>query len=830
MNNRPLFWAVICFALGEVICIVADKGSKISTALVVLIFGVAIISRLKLNLKKIMLYVIMFLAGIFRVLWADYLYLGDQLFGTGDYRDNYSQYEKYKVVYVDNQESEAREWADVKGIGVVDNLALGTNGYNITVKLDYIETEKQPLKGNCKVIIYSMDETISIGERVSFFGKIYDFVPSHNPGEFNRRSYYKARGIVGYAMAGDVQLSPIEELNQNKIEGIWYELKSVLYYAKSSFVKTLEKICPGECRELFMAILLGEKGGIPDEDMLLYRISGIAHIFAISGLHIGIVGGLLYKLARKAGLKFLWSAGLAMAVTILYGIMTGFSFSTIRAIVMLSLSLVGEVLGRRYDMLTSMGLALGILLVVEPYRIFDGGLILSFGAVAGVVVSRYIVKLLEGNKRFRQLQTKRYRVIYGIISSLIFSFGISLVSTPLVAYMYYQIPIYSVLLNMLVVPFMSVTVFCGFSGVVLGMFSSALGKIIIFPGVLSLKLYKLCCTVLQMLPGGILNTGRITVYEVILYYLALAFVLIGLNRKVISYIRKMLHSKTKKWIPYMSIRFAVNIVVVALTLSSVVGILCIRSKERVEKVTFLDVGQGDGILINTRSGVNMVIDVGSSSNDSLGQYVAYPAILSQHNGHIDYWFISHFDSDHTSGLEYIINSSVDMGIQIDNLVVSAVNVESQEMLIQTAEERGINIIYMKAGECMQGEDFVIKAIHPFAGFKSEDKNEQSLVLSYESSNLKILFTGDIGAETMLDMLDKKEIENDYDVLKVPHHGSKYSYSMKFLEEINSEVAVISCGIRNSYGHPHRDMVEGLYNSGNDVYRTDYQGRIMIIAD
>ena len=558
------------------------------------------------------------------------------------------------------------------------------------------------------------------------------------------------------------------------------------------------------------------------------RCHNVNRVIVQTGLHISIVGGLLYKLIRKAGLKFLPAAMLAMVITLLYGIMTGFSFSTIRATVMLGLALGGEVLGRRYDMLTGMAVALLALLMFEPYRIMDGGLILSFGAICGVLASKYIIKLLEKNKMFRQLQKKKYRLLYGAINAFVFSIGISLVTTPLVAYMYFQIPLYSVILNMIIVPLMTLTVFCGFFGVLMSFFNVYLGRIIIFPGVISLKLYKWICNLFQHLPISVINTGRPSISQIIIYYLVLVLVLVLANQDVLSWVRRMIHDKTKKWVPYMKIRYASWAIMALFTVIGMVSIVFIRASEAGEKVTFLDVGQGDGALITTPKGTNIVVDIGSASNDSLGEYVAYPALLVEHRGQVDYWFVSHFDKDHISGLEYLINSEISMGIEIHNLVISG-NCQLQEeaALLQKAKSKGINIIYMKQGDYIKGEDFVIKAIHPDVTFEGDDKNEQSLVISYESKQLSILFTGDIGEAAIMHMLNQNCLGNDYDILKVPHHGSKYSYSMKFLEKINADVAVISCGAKNSYGHPHKDMLDGLYKAGCYVYRTDYMGAVII---
>ena len=141
--------------------------------------------------------------------------------------------------------------------------------------------------------------------------------------------------------------------------------------------------------------------------------------------------------------------------------------------------------------------------------------------------------------------------------------------------------------------------------------------------------------------------------------------------------------------------------------------------------------------------------------------------------------------------------------------------------------KGINIIYMHKGDKITNDSFAIEALHPSSGFESDDKNEQSLVIDYRSDNVSILFTGDIGKQGIEAILKSKSISNNYDILKVPHHGSKYSCSIGFLNSVNAEIAIISCGYRNSYGHPHEDMIEGLKDLDCDVYRTDYMGAIIV---
>ncbi len=844
MNNRPLFWAVMCFALGEVAYIIAGRGYEIGTAVAVLICAVFLLSKIKMDMWKRVLYLALFVVGFCRTWQAEENYVGNVLFGNGEYVEQEEEYAGYRVSYVGYLEtamaSEAgengelviglRQQVNISGVGVIDNMAQGSSGYNITVKLVETRIPEAIIVKDFKVIIYGVEQAFSIGDVVLVDGAINDFVPSGNPGEFNRRNYYKARGIVGYGSGVELVLAEewtsgvdefgeLEEYGNDGFGRCWYRLKQSLYELRLRLADILYQLCDEESAGLYSGLLLGDKSSIPDDDMLLYRLSGIAHIFAISGLHIGIVGGLLYKLLRKLGLKFLPAASVAMLVTLMYGVMTGFSFSTIRAIVMLGLSFGGEVLGRKYDILTGMGLALGVLIVVEPFRLLDGGLILSFGAVTGVVVSKYLMKIFEKNKRFARLKKKDKRWIYGIASALVFSVGISLVTTPLIAYMYFQIPFYSVILNMLIVPLMTLTVYCGFFGVLLAMLNPALGKLIIYPGVLSLRLYQALCKVFQKRPLAVINTGKPQLLELVIYYVVLGVCLVLINPDVISWLRKTIHKRTMKWLPYMKLRIlSVAVMIIALLLGTVsVGV--IRLMDRGEKIIFLDVGQGDGTLIKTDNGTNIAIDVGSSSNDSLGEYVVYPGLLAEGMGHVDYWFVSHPDTDHISGLEYILESQLDMGITIDNLVVSQACGED-EALIKLAEEKNINVIYMRQGDYITDGSFTMKCVHPSDNFESDDKNEQSLVLSYESENFKVLFTGDVGVEAIENMLDSSvlgvgeedddgEDESHYDILKVPHHGSRNSLSMDFLELISPDIAVISCGKNNRYGHPHKETVEAL---------------------
>lgn len=248
-----------------------------------------------------------------------------------------------------------------------------------------------------------------------------------------------------------------------------------------------------------------------------------------------------------------------------------------------------------------------------------------------------------------------------------------------------------------------------------------------------------------------------------------------------------------------------------------------------EQVTFLDVGQGDGILIRTEAGTNLVIDGGSVSRDSLGEYVLLPALRSLAMTRVDYWFVSHTDADHISGLLDILALGELSGVHIENLVVSAYAVQDEEMseLIHLASGQGISVYYMDVGEYVtDGESFLMRCLHPDSAFTAEDKNEASLALEYQSNYFRMLFTGDMGADALRYMLteEMRGAGRKYDVVKAPHHGSKYS-CMEELYDMTDAV-VISCGQNNRYGHPHEEVIRLLEEKNIRIYRTDYDGAVI----
>ena len=254
--------------------------------------------------------------------------------------------------------------------------------------------------------------------------------------------------------------------------------------------------------------------------------------------------------------------------------------------------------------------------------------------------------------------------------------------------------------------------------------------------------------------------------------------------------------------------------------------LCFRIGGRLE-VTFLDVSQGDGIFIRLPSRAVCLIDGGSSDVKKVGEYRILPFLQSERVECLDFVFVSHMDQDHISGVKEILESDI---CRIDTLCLPDIAKADSAYLefVQMAEESGSRIIYLKSGDRISKDGLFIQCIHPEGGKVWENRNSYSMVLWLQYGEIDFLFTGDIGEEQerKIDALLPRKLE----VLKVAHHGSRYSSCRDFLEWVCPEYAVISCGDGNSYGHPHIEAVERILKSGAKILYTQDGGAIRFFSD
>ena len=792
--KRPVFWILLAFVLGEVIAVF-----DLNIAVPCIVLAIIVIRKIIIKAYEDM--------GAFVVIFFT-LIMGFMLMSNEITTRNHIYDLKENTVIVQGK------------IYKIENTAFGKNIYlkgvevengekNVSVKRIFVNTEKIP--------------NVKIGNIIKVRGKLRQFEEAANKGNFDSRKYYLSLGFYGKIEAGTIEV----------INSEYSGIRQGLYELRMEIIERLEKLC-SDNKGIFSiinnkngiigAIILGDKTDLDSDIKELYSVSGIAHILAISGLHISFIGMAIYRLLRRR-FRFLFSAAVSIPVVLSFGIMSGFGISTIRAIIMFILKIIGEVLGRKYDAITAISLAGLVLLVQNPFVVCNSGFQMSFGAIIAIVLILPIVEeiLNTDNK---------------IIKVLSANFTISLVMNPILAWNYYELPTFSFLLNIVVVPLMSVVIVSSIVGIFCSCIMFGFGKVVIFPGCGILELYTFLCNIINKSSVASIVVGQPKVTIIIVYYAILLVVLFGLKNIRTKYTRAekerniikketglVLEKKAKK-------ERRIKGQNVKLRLACIVGFLLLNCliyyiPNPGFYITFINVGQGDGILIHGDNGTKVMVDGGSTSEKQVAKNCIVPYLKAEGIGTIDYSIITHTDKDHISGILETLENNNSNRIRIKNLVMPDINMkdDTYNELIEKAKLKKINVLYIKKGDTLSLGKTKIKCIYPETTTTASDKNDYCTVLSVKNKTSKILLTGDISKE--IEEKIKDDIEENYTVLKVAHHGSNYSSSEKFLKKVNPKYSIISVGKNNSYGHPGNETMERLRKQGGVIYRTDEKGGITI---
>lgn len=792
--KRPVFWILLAFVLGEVIAVF-----DLNIAVPCIVLAIIVIRKIIIKAYEDM--------GAFVVIFFT-LIMGFMLMSNEITTRNHIYDLKENTVIVQGK------------IYKIENTAFGTNIYlkgvevengekSVSVKRIFVNTEKIP--------------NVKIGNIIKVRGKLRQFEEAANKGNFDSRKYYLSLGFYGKIEAGTIEI----------INSDYSGIRQGLYELRMEIIERLEKLC-SDNKGIFSiinnkngiigAIILGDKTDLDSDIKELYSVSGIAHILAISGLHISFIGMAIYRLLRRR-FRFLFSAAVSIPVVLSFGIMSGFGISTIRAIIMFILKMIGEVLGRKYDAITAISLAGLVLLVQNPFVVCNSGFQMSFGAIIAIVLILPIAEeiLNTDNK---------------IIKVLSANFTISLVMNPILAWNYYELPTFSFLLNIVVVPLMSVVIVSSIAGIFCSCIMFGFGKVVIFPGCGILELYTFLCNIINKSSVASIVVGQPKVTIIIVYYAILLVVLFGLKNIRTKYTRAekerniikketglVLERKAKK-------ERRIKGQNVKLRLACIVGFLLLNCliyyiPNPGFYITFINVGQGDGILIHRDNGTKVMVDGGSTSEKQVAKNCIVPYLKAEGIGTIDYSIITHTDKDHISGILEILENNNSNRIRIKNLVMPDINMkdDTYNELIEKAKLKKINVLYIKKGDTLSLGKTKIKCIYPETTTTASDKNDYCTVLSVKNKTSKILLTGDISKE--IEEKIKDDIEENYTVLKVAHHGSNYSSSEKFLKKVNPKYSIISVGKNNSYGHPGNETMERLRKQGGVIYRTDEKGGITI---
>ena len=487
-----------------------------------------------------------------------------------------------------------------------------------------------------------------------------------------------------------------------------------------------------------------------------------------------------------------------------YAVMTGNAVSTRRAVGMFILTMLAAALGRCADMLNSLGIMVIYLLWDNPMVLGYAGFVFSASAILAIGIVTPVMSEPKGEKFWA-------------------SVSIQLPMLPVVAMNYYELPLFAVFVNLVVIPALPVIFISGLLASVAGCVGAMPGKVLVFPAFAVLKLYELLCGLVMKLPGASVITGAPDGYRIFLFYSALSGFLVAFSLKKRAIERGI---KGKRPILYSVQRAVCTAVLLA--------ILLVKPKA-VAQLDILDVGQGDGIFYRFESGTCIFIDGGSSDRKQLGENVILPFLKYNGVQGISYWFVSHADSDHISGLSEVIDS----GYTIEHIVVAeaAAKEAAMDELLFKAKEAGIDICFMSKGDSIEINDASgsrntakeetdgVMCLYPGTADTASDRNDMCLVLKLTDGAFSGVFGGDISAEVEKELVTEYGKELSVDFYKANHHGSKYSGSKEWIEALSPRWAAVSCAAENRYGHPADEAMERLTDAKCRIFYTMQSGQI-----
>ena len=709
------------------------------------------------------------------------------------------------------------------------DVPFGERSYRLKVKADsdeisafILKIKESDLFAGCNLyndvdIDLSELSKILYGRKISCTGSFEAFEGELNPGQFDANAYYKNEGYTGILDAKDIRLVKEEESFSPDI---------YLHRLNLAISEKYKKILGDKNAGSLSAMVLGDKTSLDEEIKELYQENSISHLLSISGLHISLLGGAVFLFLRRLKVSFSFPLITSSIILIIYGAFTGFSVSTSRAIVMMSVLFISFVIGKSYDLPSGLALAALILIVMNHRVIYQSGFLLSFFAVIGIFYIMpellYIFKVDIYHKR------GIIKGLHLLLASIISSISILLATLPIVLNNFYEVSLTGILLNIIVIPLMSLVVITGLLGGFVALVSEILGSFLLGITHYILNLYTLFCRLGDRLTFLRLIIGKPDKWQIVLYYLILVivFYFLALKRR---------ENKLRSLKNNLPEGYNTSKRIVVTGLMTFTSFLIIAYKPREFSINMLDIGQGDCFVVNDGNNDIYISDCGSTTLQNVGKTRLLPFLKSKGWGKVDTIFISHMDKDHVNGVNDLLKCAE---ITIGRIIISAsyksdkLNCAELEELKELAKMRDIKLFYMKKGDEIVGKDISFRCIYPTGEEDIKDQNEASIVMRMDYKGLSMLFTGDIAGSTEEKIIEGSDKDIlDCDILKVCHHGSKNSSTDDFLKKVDPKLYLISCGLMNRYGHPHRDALSRMTEEGGRILRTDHMGGTQIkLAD
>lgn len=683
--------------------------------------------------------------------------------------------------------------------------------------------ETRAVPGLVRLQVKDSNRVFAYGDILSVSGLLARPDPAGNPGLFDYRTYLERQGIRMILTArGDEAVKKVGAGGANPLQSAAIALKQKLSGAAAY------SLAPSQAAVL-NGILFGVQGHIDRDTRRAFSETGVVHILSVSGLHVGLVLGGLLWLLRLLKLSPAWTAPLATPLLLMYVLMTGLNPAVVRSAVMALLLVWAHHFGRDRDWPTTLALAAMVILFRNPLQIYNPGFQLSFAATWGIL---YLGPFLTGvfNKLLQVSPGNTGRLA---VQALAVTLAAQLSTVPLVAWYYNILSPVSILANTLAVPLTGLIMALGILAAFLGLVWLPLASLVNASTGVVLDIFLAAIGFFQRLPGAVIYLSTPPVLLAAAWYAALPAVVKLYSGRC----SEAVALRAKRWVP---VGAAVAVVLILIWWP--------WRHEHELAVHFIDVGQGDSILVQTPGGKNMLIDAGGrpgeyNSGTGAGDQVVEPYLRKIGVQRIDILVLTHPHEDHCGGAVSLIKRfPVEMAlVSYDAEEAASGPADSSREegvppafteLLENMEARGIPVKSAGAGDRIKLDGSLdIEVLSPVEtqSIKSgSDANNISLVIKITYGSRSFVFAGDAELEEQKDLL-RGEVDLRADVLKVPHHGSR-TLLPDLIEQVQPEAAVISVGAHNTFGHPAREALDMLNEAGALIYRTDLDGAVIMRTD
>jgi len=730
------------------------------------------------------------------------------------------------------------------------------------------------VSGRIRVTVSGRSPMFARGDRLVFRSRLRQPHNFSNPGAFNYRRYMAFKGLWRTAYTKGSRLLVVQRASSG-------DPAQRLDDVRQALSALIDRAGKGPSAAVLKALVIGDRSAISAEVRDGFNRAGVGHVLAISGLHIGIVATVAFfffhKLLRLVR-PLLWRAWTRKGAAILslipvciYGLVSGMSPSTQRAVIMVGAFLMTFLFERERDTLNTLALAAFIILIGFPPALFSISFQLSFAAVLSILYGlSCIQKATPTSNPYRQTG-----IANQIGRKLIAFFQVSLLAIcgtlPLVMFYFNQISFIGLMANFVVVPLVGFVVIpCGLLTLFIYPVSSQIAYGCVEICLFVLDYVLLAINFFAALPFAAVKTITPSLFEMVCYYVLGGVVLNGLkNRRApaadhISPSTRADRFPARQRYPKPPGRFSLNrllsraAAVSRLTTTGsaakrgiIIGLVAVlallidtgywfarRHLSSDLRVTYIDVGQGSSALLELPGGYTALIDGGGFSDNNtfdLGARVLAPFLWRKKIQTIDTLVLSHPNSDHLNGLIFIARHFNVKTIWTNNETRTTQGYERLQNIISQKQINLPDFQHLPRQLLINGVEFCF--LYPPADFLAQKANQKwrstnnnSLVVKVSFGDISFLFAGDIMAEAEQELVDLAGADLACDVLLVPHHGSRTSSSQPFLSSVQPEVAVFSAGWKNRFRFPHATVLTAYEKIGCRTFRTDQNGAIMIKTD